>query len=139
MSTHAACVLAFSCCDDEILTVSRGADTDDRNLPGGKVEAGELAIEAALRELLEETGIKLTPADVADECFIAPGHSGKEVETFIATICKQLPLTSSKEGLATWSSQASLYKGAFAPYNRALLEEFSIKDAPAPKCKCERK
>ena len=54
--------LAASCAvfrDGKVLLASRAAPPNDKlyTLPGGMVETGELAEDAALRELLEETGI----------------------------------------------------------------------------------
>jgi ADP-ribose pyrophosphatase YjhB (NUDIX family) len=44
---------------DEVLFVQRGKAFGRGTwaLPGGKIESGETAVEAALRELLEETGV----------------------------------------------------------------------------------
>jgi 8-oxo-dGTP diphosphatase len=38
--------------------------------PGGKVEPGELPIHAAAREVAEETGLKIHPADLAEVAWI---------------------------------------------------------------------
>jgi ADP-ribose pyrophosphatase YjhB (NUDIX family) len=60
-STHQIIKAASACVwrGDEILLVQRGKTLDHGfwSLPGGKIEAGEDAREAAARELLEETNI----------------------------------------------------------------------------------
>jgi len=51
--------------DDRVLLAQRGK-SPDRGLwgfPGGHVEPGETALEAARRELFEETGLRATPVD----------------------------------------------------------------------------
>ena len=45
-------------------------------LPGGRCDAGETAIEAALRELHEELGLRLSPADVIGTLDDYPTRSG---------------------------------------------------------------
>jgi 8-oxo-dGTP pyrophosphatase MutT (NUDIX family) len=45
-------------------------------LPGGRCDAGETQIEAALRELAEEIGLKLTPTDVLGLLDEYPTRSG---------------------------------------------------------------
>jgi 8-oxo-dGTP diphosphatase len=44
---------------DEVLLIKRGKPpyAGEWSIPGGKIEYGESAVEAALRELLEETGV----------------------------------------------------------------------------------
>ncbi|MBN8553639.1 MAG: NUDIX hydrolase [Caulobacterales bacterium] len=63
---------------DEVLLIRRGRPPREGqwSLPGGRIEAGERAVEAALRELLEETGIQakiLGLIDVVDGVFPEAG------------------------------------------------------------------
>lgn len=54
---RAACVLIFR--NDKVLAISRGENTLDWGIPGGKVERRETLLEAARNELREETGVHL--------------------------------------------------------------------------------
>ena len=64
---------------DEVLLIRRGRPprAGQWSLPGGRIEPGERAIEAALRELMEETGVSadiLGLIDVVDGLFPADGR-----------------------------------------------------------------
>ena len=62
---------------DEVLLIRRGRPPRQGqwSLPGGRIEPGERALDAALRELVEETGVQaeiLGLVDVVDGLFV--GH-----------------------------------------------------------------
>jgi len=61
-------VLAMVVKDGKVLLVERGRDPDRGKwgFPGGLVETGETAAEAAIRELREETGVAAEPGPVLD-------------------------------------------------------------------------
>lgn len=73
-----AVVLVLSESQDQCLAISRDRNTEDWNLPGGHVEHGESVIEAAVRELYEETGILVTKSN------IRPVHKSGTTTMFLA-------------------------------------------------------
>lgn len=65
--------------DDEVLLIRRGKPPllGEWSLPGGRIEPGERAVDAALRELREETGVSaeiLGLVDVIDGVFVEAGR-----------------------------------------------------------------
>lgn len=62
--------------DDKILVLKGWYGSNRWMLPGGGMHAGELPVEAAVRELAEETGIKLKPQD------LTPAGNGKVKDSY---------------------------------------------------------
>ena len=65
--------------DDDVLLIRRGTPPrlGEWSLPGGRIEPGERAIDAALRELREETGVEaeiMGLVDVVDGLFTEMGR-----------------------------------------------------------------
>lgn len=104
-------VVAYVTKGDKILAVSRGKNLRDKNMPGGHVEPGEDPVDAAIRELREETGI------IADELFplYTRVNGGYIVTTFRVTKFHG-KLRSSSEGEASWSDPRELVTSRYGNY-----------------------
>lgn len=75
----APCVGVVCLRGDEVLLIRRGKPPrqGEWSLPGGRIEAGERAVDAALRELREETGVEaelIGLVDVVDGVFPEAGR-----------------------------------------------------------------
>lgn len=118
-----------------VLAVSRKGRPNDFGLPGGKCEAGEGFLEAALRELQEETGVVLTPDDLSPDVFqkmVLAGPDGKdfETQTFYARLrAADVVLHTTESHVIRWVHPFDLLKGTFEDYNRHLLAHFGLLDA----------
>jgi len=107
----------------QVLGVSRKDNHDDLGLPGGKVEEGESFAEGAIRETLEEIGVRiLRMRDVFDHpCRVHYAH------TFQVDEWDGEP--TSKEGAwVGWVYPARLLEPncSFREYNRALFEHLGM-------------
>ena len=84
--------------DGLVLAVSRPYNAHDISLPGGKVEIGERPIDAAVREMWEETWIRVRE--------LVPVYDtlchGRRTITFLATDWRGSP-HSTDEGLVYWA------------------------------------
>lgn len=120
----AACVLVFNE-RGEVLAVSRKHDPNDFGLPGGKQEPGESFEETAIRETLEETGIKLKNLR-----FVFERETEGEVDYYTATFMAEVDGNSepstSEEGRAKWVPPIKIIEGCFGEYNKKLFEKLGI-------------
>lgn len=67
-----------------ILRASRGRNAGQWALPGGRVEDGETYEEAALREVEEEIGLSMGPAELIGRLDDFPAVSGFAITPFVA-------------------------------------------------------
>ena len=69
-----------------------GADREMLELPAGKIEVGEAALETAEREIREEIGLAAGKMEALGEFFVSPGYSDEYMYTFLATGLYPAPL-----------------------------------------------
>jgi 8-oxo-dGTP diphosphatase len=103
--------------DDRYLVITR-SDTGEIALPGGRVEEGETTLQTAVRELLEETGIRML-----DPVFLGQMTTEKVViTTYFATDWSGV-LRASPEGEPSWVLEEDLYsdRARWPHYNREMI------------------
>jgi len=98
--------LVFVVADGEILLIrkKRGLGAGKINGPGGKIEAGESALESAVREVEEELCVTPTGLDLAGELsFQFTDGYGIHVHVFRAQGCEGVP-EETAEAAPLWTS-----------------------------------
>lgn len=105
--------------DGLVVAIDHDGDRGRIGLPGGHVRRGEAPEQAAIRELLEETGLvsrRLKP-------LVAIEEPGRVSYVFAAAAPGSNPaLRSSREGRARWVSPRELLKGKHGRFNRVALQ-----------------
>ncbi len=112
----AACVLVLGK-DGKVLAVSRKDDKTAFGMPGGKVDPGETPREAAIRELMEETGLSAVHVS-EDPVFVHTEDDGYTTYTFKCEVTGDILTT--EEGKVKWVTPQTLFDGPFGRYNRHL-------------------
>lgn len=99
------------------LGVTRRHDHNDWGLPGGKIEDGEDAAAAAVRETYEETGIHV----VLRQHPVYVGQANRKVcAAFVALAFVGTPV-SSEEGRVAWVTKETILRGTFGSYHKRLF------------------
>lgn len=95
-------------------------------LPCGKVDSGEVPMQAAVRETLEETGYRVKLMAAAP--YVAQTHDGYEVFTYLAELLDPGPIKPfiPEEGYSLWMPYTELLAGPYAEYNEGVLRWFKI-------------
>lgn len=111
---------------EEFLGVSRRDDPEAFGLPGGKVDPGETAEQAAKREFEEETGFKVKK--------LVPFFQRTEgkflVTAFVGELGKRTAQRAGETGVVAWVSQETLCTGPFGEFNAEMFEEL---ERPVPR------
>ena len=138
---QAACILLVRVARDggfELLSVSRKHDHTDIGIPGGKVDPGESLVEAACRELYEETGYVIDNPYALKVLLTADGDTGLDEITSCACTTfvydTMIGMTSSKStsssetGKVTWVRPEMIVsdKCSFAAYNKRMLDAMMV-------------
>lgn len=112
---NAVCAIIFNN-NGQLLATHRRDDVNDWGLPGGKVDPGELAIDAIRREVIEETGIE------TEYTYIRTRPDGEyEVACYFGSTPDINQATTEHEGLGAWVDPKMVLSGSFGEFNRSLF------------------
>jgi len=123
-SKQAACCLIMGH-DGTVLAVSRRNDPSAMGLAGGKVDPGETAMEAAARELYEETGLTATKLT---QVFSSRDGQGFVTTTFACEV--EGEINTEESGVVKWVHPSVLINSTsspFADYNVKLFAKLGMK------------
>jgi mutator protein MutT len=110
---------------DLFLTVSRRNDLNDMGFPGGKIEGEETEIEGLVREVEEETGIRI----LSCRPILVKQAFEHEVHVFEALVWSGQPQSIEGTTIKWLTSDEILLQKSFGTFNRSVLEEIDRRNA----------
>lgn len=120
--------------DGKFLATSRRNAPDLWGLPGGKIDPEELPINAAVRELKEETDININKKDLnlVYEGLCGPGKDGRTFYVYTYEFtgdCDNVPFKAIEPGIdVQWVTKEQLNNGPFGSYNQQAIQAYENKD-----------
>lgn len=110
--------------DGKVLAVARRNNPNEWGLGGGKVDPNETEEEAAIREIKEETGLKIWNLKE-----VLRRDVGSDTGVTFTCNYEGEPSTQPGEPECKWQEPAVLTTGIFGVYNKALFDKVGIKYA----------
>jgi 8-oxo-dGTP pyrophosphatase MutT (NUDIX family) len=118
MKPTGACVILTK--EDKILGVTRKYNHSDWGLPGGKLDPGETALQAIVREAKEETGLDIFNVELLDQRVF----KDRLVYLFKAEWSGEIEYDPQTEGLCDWVTWKELLEGSFGQYNLDIKNQY---------------
>lgn len=120
--------------DGKFLATSRRNAPDLWGLPGGKIDPDELPINAAVRELKEETDIHINKKDLTlvYEGLCGPGKDGRTFYVYTYEFTgdnDNVQFKAIEPGIdVQWVTKEQLNNGPFGSYNQQAIQAYENKD-----------
>jgi 8-oxo-dGTP pyrophosphatase MutT (NUDIX family) len=118
MKPSGTCVVLFK--EDKILGVTRKHNHNDWGLPGGKLDPGETALQAIVRETKEETGLDIFNIELVDQRIF----KDRLVYLFKADWKGKIEYDPNTEGVCDWVTWKELIEGSFGEYNTEIKNQY---------------
>jgi 8-oxo-dGTP pyrophosphatase MutT (NUDIX family) len=118
MKPTGACIILTK--EDKILGVTRKYDHNNWGLPGGKLDPGETALEAIIRETKEETGLDISDVKLIDQRVF----KDRLVYLFKAEWSGEIEYDILTEGVCDWVTWKELLEGSFGEYNSDIKNQY---------------
>lgn len=119
MAAYGTSVFIFK--NGKVLGVARRNNPNEFGMPGGKVDPGETEEDAAIREIREETGLRIWNLKEINR-----RNVGKDEGVTFSCEWEGTPTTQPGEPECSWQEPEVLMCGIFGEYNTNLFKKLGI-------------